>query len=188
MPFKLKCTNRAMDPLLFCGSHYSIMHFSHVVCNSEKITFQNVAPCSLVIHSSSLWRKQVSLNRRYTSIKQNSVISHKATNCIVTGVTASKFTRWTQGCTKFPKTGSNLKFLGVIIVTWSIFQNDDPQTIVATVRNLVATANRCPLFKHAWTKPNYAICNSLFTKPLIFKVFWIKNSSSGKREILKAPK
>jgi len=154
----------------------------------KKIKFQDVAPCSLAIHSSSLWRKQVSLNRRYTSIKQNSAISHKATNCIVTGVTASKRTSWTQGCTKFPKTGSHLKFLGVIIATWSKFQTDNPQTIVATVRNLVATAKWCPLFKHVWTKPNYSICKTLLTKPATFRVFWTTNSFSGKREILEAAK
>lgn len=191
MSFKLKCTNSAMDPLLFCGSHYSIMHFRHVVCNSEKIKFQDVAQCSLAIHSSSLWRKQVSLNRRYTSIKQNSVISHKATNCIVTGVTASKLTKLTEGCTNVSKTGSHLKFLGIIMVTCRKFQTDDPQTIVATVRNLVAKANWCPLFKHAWTKPNYSRCvirKNLFTKPLTFKVFWTTNRSCGKREILEAPK
>jgi hypothetical protein len=146
-----------------------------------------VAPCSLAIHSSSLWRKQVSLNRRCTSIKQKSVISHKATNCAVKGVTASKPTILIEGCTNVLKTGSHLKFPGVIMVTWSKFQTDDPQTIVATVRNSVATANWCPLFKHAWTKPNYSrsvICKSLFTK-LSFRT---TNSSSGKREILEAPK
>jgi hypothetical protein len=180
-----------MDPLLLCRSHYSVLHFSRVVCNLKKINFQDVAPCSLAIQSSSLWRKQVSLNRRYTSIKQNSVISHKATKCIVTVVTASKLTSLTEGCTNFPKTGSHLKFLGVIMVTCSKFQSDDPQTTVATVRNLVATANWCPLFKHTLTKPNYWRCvirKSLFTKHLTFKVFWNTNSSSGKSEILEAPK
>lgn len=149
MSFKLKCTNSAMDPLLFCGSHYSTLHFSCVVGNSEKINFQDVAPRSLPIHSSCLWRKQVSLDRRYRSIKQNSVISHKATNCIVTAVTASKLTSLTEGCTNFPKTGSHLKFLGVIVVTRSKFQTEDRQKIVAIVRNLVATSNWCALFKHA---------------------------------------
>jgi len=134
MSFKLKCTNSAMDPFLFCGSPYSILHFSHVVCNSEKIKFQHVAPCSLAIHSSSLRRKQISLKCRYRSIQQNIVITHKATNCTVTGVTASKLTSLTEGCTNFPKTGSQLKFLGVIMVTWSKFQTNDLQIIVATIR------------------------------------------------------
>jgi hypothetical protein len=180
-----------MDTLLLFWSHYSIVHFSRVVCNSEKINFQDVAPCSLAIQSSSLWRKQVSLNRWYTSIKQKSVIAHKATKCIVTVVTASKLTSLTEGCTNFPKNGNHLKFLGVIMVTCSKFQADDPQTIVATVRNLVATANSCPLFKHASAKPNYWKCvirKSLFTKHLTFKVFWNTNSFPGKSKILEAPK
>jgi hypothetical protein len=179
-----------MDPPLFLWVPYSILNFSHVVCNSEKMKFQDAAPCGLTIHSSYLWRKQISLKCQYRSIQQNIIISHKATNCTVTGVTASKLTSLTEGCTKFPKTGSQLKFLDVIMVTWNKFQTNDPQTIVATVRNLVATATWCPLFKHAWSKPNYSGCvirKSLFRKPLTFKVFWTTNSSSGKREILEAP-
>jgi len=117
-------------------------------------------------------------------LKQNSAISHRATNCIVTGVTAFKRTSWTQGCTKFPNTGSHLKFLVIIIATRSKFQTDNPQTMVATIRNLVTTANWYSLFKHAWTKPSYSICKSLFKTPVTFKVFWTTNNSSGKREIL----
>jgi hypothetical protein len=63
-----------------------------------------------------------------------------------------------SGTQIFQKSRGHLKILGTRRATWSKFHTKDPQTIDATVQNLVAQATWCLRFVHLWYKePHFPI-------------------------------